>query len=69
MLCVMNASLTLWAFFCIACFIQTITHDGALAGSMVSALAEAALGGHADVVMLLLDANADLNFKSGVSSF
>ena len=60
----MNASLTLWAVFCITCFIQTITQDG---GSMVSALAEAALGGHADVVMVMLDANADLNFKSGVS--
>ena len=36
---------------------------------MVSALAEAALGGHADVVMLMLEANADLNFKSGVSWF
>lgn len=65
----MNALLTLWALYCITCFIQTITHDGALAGSMVSALAEAALGGHADVVKLMLEANADVNFKSGVSSF
>lgn len=55
------------AFIVLYLLIQAITHEGVLGASEVSALAEAALGGHTDVVTLLLNNKADVYFKSGVS--
>ena len=44
-----------------------MTHDGVMSVSEVSALAEAALGGFVDIVTVLLNAGANVHFKSDVS--